>query len=94
MGAPAPCEEEGGILEDGTCQYGFPEILSENVRAWRIWTDANLMGYEVAFGLRGLEMEQRESEDLLVKLRVLSAEAARIKGEKMKEAEEEANRGR
>lgn len=53
--------------------------------AWTLWTDINLLGVDVALGLRDLALTDFERGDLLAKLRELAAEAAKIQGEKLQE---------
>ncbi len=60
-------------------------MMAENIEAWNLWTDTNLLGVEFSVGLRNLELNDFERGDLLVKLRILASEAARIQGEKMKQ---------
>lgn len=79
-----PCDEEGGIV-DGRCQWGYPPLLPENIQAWVLWSDINLIGPEFAWGLRSIVLTDYERGDLLLKLRVLAAEAKKIERERLEE---------
>lgn len=79
-----PCEGAGGILKDGTCQFGMPEVLPENKLALRLFRDINLMGAEMTMLLSRIEIDDYERGDLLSKLRTLNAEVRTIQAEKIK----------
>ena len=78
-----PCDLEGGVLDDGTCQWGIPHLVPENVEAVQLWSDINLMGWDVATGLRDWELSPRARDEMLVKLRVLAGETRAIEVEKL-----------
>lgn len=76
-----PCEEPGGILDDGTCQWGFPDLLPSNVLALSVWGDVNVLGWDAAVGLRNLTLTGYEAEELLYRLRVIALEVRELKRE-------------
>lgn len=75
------------MLDDGTCTYGYPDLLPENVLAWELWLDIGLLGWDTAEGLRDVDLTPCERGDLLMKIRALSSEAAKIAKEKAKSKE-------
>jgi len=81
-----PCDIEGGVLEDGTCQWGFPELLPENVEAVDLFADINVLGWDAATGLRDWSLDRCERDTLLAKLRTLASESREIENEKLKKA--------
>lgn len=79
-----PCELEGGVLDDGTCQWGFPALLPENVAAVDLFADINLLGWDAATGLREWALDRSQRDELLAKLRVLAATVKEIEAERLK----------
>lgn len=65
---------EGGVLDDGTCQWGRPALMPENVEALSLWSDVNLLGWDAAIALRQIAVTEYEMSDLLVKLRTIASE--------------------
>jgi hypothetical protein len=91
---PVPCEEPDGILPDGTCQYGYPELTPADAAALEVWSDIRSLGAEAAMALNRLELTDLERGDLLVRLRVLAAEVNRADSQEAEKATSSLQAGR
>lgn len=89
VGQEPPCDKPGGVLPDGTCQYGFPELLAENVLALEVWSDLQAVG-DGAWTLHDLALSDYDREDLLVKLRIIADTVAEYQHDKAEERERKA----
>ena len=73
---------------DGTCIYGYTELMPENVLVLELWGDLQAIG-DRAWDLHNIELDEYDAGEILVKLRVLAGERAAIERARA----EAANRG-
>lgn len=78
---PTPCDIE--ILDDGTCQFGMPEVVPENMQALSLYSDMMAFGWSATAALNDLDLSPEERGSLLVKMRVIASEQAAIDKEKL-----------
>jgi hypothetical protein len=68
------CDEDDGILPDGTCPFGYPELLPENVFVLSLWEQIQSLGWGAATDLNELCLTDHDRGDLITKLKILSSE--------------------
>jgi len=82
-GKPPPCEEDGGILPDGTCTFGMPELQPRNRKALRFYADMKVFGYQGAIDIHGLPGDPWDRWRFLERIRVIENEANRLVRDRM-----------
>jgi len=75
------CEQDDGILPDGTCPLGYPNVLPENVFVIELWEQITLLGWEAAMSLNHIELSDYDRGTLVKKLKILAVETRKAKKE-------------
>lgn len=70
----------------GCCDLGMPKLYNSNLRAVEIWSDINLFGWEFTRDVHDLELTPEARGDLLIKIRTLADEAAKLQKERVDQA--------
>ena len=80
-----PCDAPGGILKDGTCQFGMPALLPLNRLALQLYSDVQIVGWDSVVYLHDLDLDKSLARELLLRLRVIADEQRKAAERRAKE---------